>query len=296
MGADGTAVVVHHSPRSEERLTMPVPRRPANPERWFRTRPDSSELERPRLLARSLIDAAELDEDIGYYERLLGRPADLRMPIPDFGGLELAAVGGLLLIASVRAFTPVQRQTAYSLIVPSLEAQLDLLENTGTVVLEPPEPILPGARARVRYPDGTLAELVEHRPWDGERPRPAAPGAARTDLPVTGVRLLARRAVDDADFLDTVRLYETLLQTPAVAHPRLSGPFPARTAIVGNLLLVGLPSPVPHGAPRPRTALIVPASREYAPEAVTVLAGGLTAEVWSEHPAGAPRAPRPAQG
>ncbi|MFH0245744.1 VOC family protein [Streptomyces sp. HK10] len=273
---------------------MPVPRRPADPERWFRTRPDSSELERPRLLARSLIDVAELDEDISHYERLLGTPADLRMPIPDFGGLELAAVGGLLLIASARAFTPVQRQTAYSLIVPSLEAQLDLLEGTGTAVLEPPEPILPGARARVRYPDGALAELVEHRPWDGERPRPAAFGAARTDLPATGIRLLARRAVEDADFLDTVRLYETLLQVPAVARPRLTGPFPARTAIVGNLLLVGLPAPVPHGAPQPRAALIVPATQGHTPEAA-VLAGGLTAEVWSEHPAGAPRAPRPAQ-
>src|SRR3954453_5984447 len=152
---------------------MSVRRRPAHPERWFRARPDSSSMSRPRLLARSLIDVRNLDDHIAFYEHLLGMPADLRMPIPDFGGLELAAVGILLLIAGGRPFTAVQRQTAYSLIVPSLDRQLALLEGTGATVLEPPEPILPGARARVRYPDGTVAELVEHRPWDGEEPRPA---------------------------------------------------------------------------------------------------------------------------
>lgn len=288
---------------------MSVPPAPANPERWFRTYPDSSMLARPRLLARSLIDVTALDEHISYYERLLGMPADLRMPIPDFGGLELAAVGNLLLIASARAFTPIQRHTSYSLIVPSLGAQLDLLGGTDTTVLEPSEPILPGARARVRYPDHTLAELVEHRPWLGEQPRPAIPGAARADLPATGVRLLARRAVDDEEFLDTVRLYETLLQAPAIAHPRLAGPVPAQTAIVGNLLLVGLSRPIRHNGPQPRVALIVsaptpnasrppwladmltgrtatssgrPTSQCKPPAGAVVLAGNVTADVWNE--------------
>lgn len=278
---------------------MSAPERPANPERWFRTCPDSSVLTRPRLLARSLIDVADLDEQIHYYERLLGTPADLRMPIPDFGGLELAAVGNLLLIASARSFTPIQRRTSYSLIVPSLRAQLALLSDTGTSVLEPTEAILPGARARVRYPGGTLAELVEHRPWQGERPCTAAPGTAPADLPATGVRLLARHAVNDAEFLTTVRLYEALLQVPAIAHPRLSGPVAARTAIVGNLLVVGLPTPVPHDVPQPRVALIVseagatdarPSWSADAPAhgprdartGTVALVGDMTAEIWSE--------------
>src|SRR5207248_4351314 len=57
-------------------------------DRWFRTRPDSLDLGRPRLLARLLIDLADLDDHIDFYQRLLGTAADLRMPIPDFGGLE----------------------------------------------------------------------------------------------------------------------------------------------------------------------------------------------------------------
>ncbi|MBP2327240.1 catechol 2,3-dioxygenase-like lactoylglutathione lyase family enzyme [Kibdelosporangium banguiense] len=201
------------------------------PERWFRTRPDSSVLDRPRLLARSLIDVSELDDTIAFYEWLLGIPADLRMPIPDFGGLELAAMGNLLLIASARPFTPIQRRTAYSLIVPSLSRQLSALQDTGTEVLEPTEDILPGSRARVRYPDGSVAELVEHRPQPGEQPRPPAdPGQP------TGIRLYARRVVPDAEFDSAVALYKTVLCAGVEKETTRRG---ARLALVGNLLLVG---------------------------------------------------------
>ncbi|MFJ1792322.1 VOC family protein [Kitasatospora griseola] len=276
---------------------MSVPRRPANPERWFRTRPDSSALSRPRLLARSLIDVRDLDDHLAFYERLLGLPADLRMPIPDFGGLELAAVGNLLLIASERPFTAVQRRTAYSLIVPSLDRQLALLDGTDTTVLEPPEPILPGARARVRYPDGTVAELVEHRPWNGEEARPSdRPGSVPTDPAPATSRLLVRRAVSDDDFAGAVRLYETLLQTSATVPPGLTGPQRARTAIVGNLLLVGLAAA--PSAPQPQLALITPAgerptSPAPAADGTVVLPGPVTAELWSEHPAATPEPLRP---
>ncbi|MGW1273929.1 VOC family protein [Streptomyces sp. NPDC002491] len=262
---------------------MPAPQQPAAPERWFRTRPDSATLTRPRLLARSLIALHDLDEHISHYENLLGVPADLRMPIPDFGGLELAAVGHVLLIAGIRPFTPIQRQTRYSLIVPDLRQELDLLAATRTTVVEPPEPILPGARARVRYPDAILAELVEHRPWRGEQPRPAMPGTRRADLPETGVRLLPRHAVTDVDFPAAVRLYEKLLRTPA-RTPSLTGPPMARTALVGNLLVVGLPGTAAVDPDQPRTALIISESASGTTVGTTagavLLAGDLSAEVW----------------
>ncbi|MGW4597175.1 VOC family protein [Streptomyces sp. NPDC004457] len=270
---------------------MPGPTQPADPERWFRTRPDSSVLTRPRLLARSLIPLPDLDEHIGYYERLLGVPADLRMPIPDFGGLELAAVGSVLLIASSRPFTPIQRQTRYSLIVPHLGRQLDLLQATRTTVVEPPEPILPGARARVRYPDGTLAELVEHRPWSGEQPRTAMPGAARPRPRETGLRLLPRHAVTESEFPATVRLYERLLQAPARPAGHLTGPADAHAATVGDLLVVGLPGAAVTDAAQPRAALIVPASAPDPTAGSVLLAGQLGADVWTEN---APAASRPA--
>ncbi|MFC8453796.1 VOC family protein [Kitasatospora sp. NPDC057223] len=210
---------------------MPAPRPPAAlSERWFRTSPDSSVLPRPRLLARLLVDLDDLDRRIAFFEHLLGVPADLRMPIPDFGGLELAAVGNLLLIASARPFTPIQRRTAYSLIVPSLTGRLERLRATGTVVLEPPEVIVPGSRARVRHPDGSVAELVEHRPQPGELPCP--PAAFTDGRAGGGVRLLARRAVPRAGFAEAVALYESVLE--AKAGPGPGSPRTAGTADVGQ--------------------------------------------------------------
>ncbi|MGW1871403.1 VOC family protein [Streptomyces mauvecolor] len=208
------------------------------PDRWFRTTPDSAGLTRPRLLARSLIDVGRLDENIRGYEQLTGMAGDLRMPIPDFGGLELAAVDTMLLIASARPFTPIQRQTAYSVIVPSLDAELDRLRPTGTEVLEPPETILPGSRARVRYPDGSIAELVEHRPQPGEVARPPVVAAERRE-----VCLLLRKAVSRAAFDDTVALYETLLDTPVTDRARPVGPHDIELACIGALLLVGTDGP-----------------------------------------------------
>ena len=253
-------------------------------ERWFRTRPDSSVLERPRLLARLLIDVADLDDRIGFYERLLGVPADLRMPIPDFGGLELAAIGNLLLIASARPFTPIQRQTRYSLIVPSLTGQLERLHDLGGRVLEPPEVIVPGSRARVRYPDGSLAELVEHRPRPGEQPKPAAPAAG---LPTaTGPRLLARRAVPRAAFDAALAFYRSALEITGADSPTAVCEA-VELAVVGNLLLIGSEEPEPADADRPAFALLTsPGDGSEAhvgqgggPRTV-VLPGGTAAEVW----------------
>jgi predicted enzyme related to lactoylglutathione lyase len=227
------------------------------------------------LLARSLIDAAELDARIGFYERLLGVPADLRMPIPDFGGLELAAIGGLLIIASERPFTPIQRRTAYSLIVPSLEDQLERLGALGAVVLEPPETIVPGSRARVRYPDGSVAELVEHRPRPGERPASASrPGSEDEPEPhEPAVRLLARRPVPRGDLGAALAFYALALDAPAEEIK------PDELSVIGNLLLVASDA---EDAKGPEFALLVGTHQEaggLGPQIVT-LPDGQQAEAW----------------
>ncbi|MGW1792569.1 VOC family protein [Streptomyces tubercidicus] len=266
-------------------MTAPHPTAAVLPDRWFRTRPDSSVHDRPRLLARSLIDAADLDDHIAFYERLLAVPADLRMPIPDFGGLELAAVGNLLLIASVRPFTPIQRRTAYSLIVPSLTAQLETVRAAGGTVLEPPEDILPGARARVRYPDDAVAELVEHRPQPGETPAPsrtAPPDGGSRPAP----RLLVRRQVPRADFHDAVALYEKVLETSARPHAGPNG-HDLDVAVIGNLLLVGKDGRDPAAdaatavaLPAPHPRQLVEASAPTGSRALIPLPDGGLAEVW----------------
>ncbi|MFF2731541.1 lactoylglutathione lyase [Streptomyces sp. NPDC058008] len=257
------------------------------PDRWFRATPDSSGLSRSRLLTRSLIPLSVLDERIRFYEGLTGTAADLRMPIPDFGGLELAAVGNILLIASIRPFTDIQRRTAHSVIVPSLKEQLDRLLDAGATVLEPAENILPGSRARVRLGDGTIAELVEHRPLPGEHPRPAPYSVAGDTTP----DLLVRRAVSAADFAATVARYESALDTPSHVRVRLDGAFPVELALIGGLLVVGTDGPEFTRSADVRLALVtsVPLESAYGERLsgstadrhhLVTLRDGTRAEVW----------------
>jgi predicted enzyme related to lactoylglutathione lyase len=139
----------------------------ALPERWFRARPDSSSLAAPRLLARLNVHPDELDERIAFYERALGVACDSRTPIAE-AGLELATVGNLLLIGNPNPPGEVARATAYTLLVASVADYLAGLEGTGAEATEPISTSPSGSRSRVRFPDGTLAEVIDDRPLPGE--------------------------------------------------------------------------------------------------------------------------------
>jgi hypothetical protein len=140
------------------------------PDGWFRSSPDSSSLAAPRLLARVSVHPDELDERIVFYERALGVACDTRTPLPE-AGLVLARVGNLLLIGSPRPPGEAAARTAYTLVVASVSAYLDGLDGTGVEVTEPvvTEPL--GSRTRVRFPDGTLVEVIDDRPLPDE-PQP----------------------------------------------------------------------------------------------------------------------------
>jgi predicted enzyme related to lactoylglutathione lyase len=142
------------------------------PERWFRREPDSSGLVAPRLLARVALHPDELDQRIAFYEGVLGVPCDARMPLPE-AGLELATVGNLLLIGNPNPVGETARATAYTLLVASVPDYLTGLQGSGTDVTEPVTTSVAGRRARVRFPDGTLVEVIDHRP----RPEELGPGA-----------------------------------------------------------------------------------------------------------------------
>lgn len=133
------------------------------PDRWFRREPDSSGLPAPRLLARVALHPDELDGRIAFYESALGVPCDARMPLPE-AGIELATVGNLLLIGNPNPPGEAARATSYTLLVASVPDYLAGLEGSGTEVTEPPATSSAGRRARVRFPDGTLVEVIDHRP------------------------------------------------------------------------------------------------------------------------------------
>jgi predicted enzyme related to lactoylglutathione lyase len=137
------------------------------PDGWFRAQPDSSTLAAPRLLARIAVHPDELDERIAFYEQALGVRCDSRTPIPE-AGLELATVGNLLLIGNPRPPGEVARATAFTLLVASVADYVASLEGTGTEVTEPVSTAPSGSRSRVRFPDGTLAEIIDARPLPDE--------------------------------------------------------------------------------------------------------------------------------
>jgi hypothetical protein len=139
----------------------------ALPDGWFRAQPDSSSLAVPRLLARLTVHPDELDERIALYERALGVACDSRRPIPE-AGLELATVGNLLLIGNPNPPGEAARSTAFTLLVPSVAGYLAGLEGTGGEATEPISTSPAGDRSRVRFPDGTLAEVIDDRPLPEE--------------------------------------------------------------------------------------------------------------------------------
>lgn len=269
--------LIDKPPRGRDSMTVA--------ERWFRTWPDSGELTAPRVLTRLLTPLDRLDDLITTYEELLGTAADLRMPIPDFGGLELSAINGLLLIASERPFTDMQRATRFSQIVPSLARAIAISTSAGAEVVEPPETIVPGSRARLRYPDGLLTELVEHRPFPGETPRPRL---ATTDNPTT--QLLPYLRVHRADYDSTVRFYEQAFQAVATPVRDTAG----SATRVGALLLTTTDgsADTDSASDTPRAALWCNNARAHLasepdrsaqlhpPRPVLDLPGGLSAELW----------------
>lgn len=141
---------------------MPVPAR------WFRSEPDSSSQPAPRLLARVTVHPDELDDAIALYESVLGVACDARMPMPD-AGLELAIVGNVLLIGNPGTPGEAARATAFTLLVASVPDHVAALERAAAVVTEPAATGPAGRRARVRLADGTLVELIDHRPLPEER-------------------------------------------------------------------------------------------------------------------------------
>ena len=104
---------------------------------------------------------ADLDTTLPFYEKLVGRPADLRF---GFEAAELAAVGDILLIAGTPEATDGYRDTIGPLIVDDLPETLAFLREHGaTVELEPIE-VPTGTMAYVRHADGTRVEYLQFTP------------------------------------------------------------------------------------------------------------------------------------
>lgn len=112
-----------------------------------------------KTYARLFVTA--LDTALPVYERLVGRPADLRFPFAD---AELAAVGDLLLIAGPPAAVDAYRTTVGPLVVDDLGAAAAFVAEVGGAVTGGPFESASGRFLYARHPDGAEIEYVEWSP------------------------------------------------------------------------------------------------------------------------------------
>jgi predicted enzyme related to lactoylglutathione lyase len=103
----------------------------------------------------------DLRTALPFYETLVGQPADLRF---QFEAAELAAVGGLLLIAGPPEATDGYRDTIGPLIVDDLDETLRLLRKHGAETLGDPVQVPTGTMVYVRHADGTRVEYIQFTP------------------------------------------------------------------------------------------------------------------------------------
>ncbi|MBJ7338210.1 VOC family protein [Mycolicibacterium sp.] len=103
---------------------------------------------------------ADLDQSLPLYERLVGRPADIRVR---FEEAELAAVGDFLLIAGTAPATARYRDTVGPIIVDDIDDTEKVLAGIGAHTHRFPAPT--GEGSYIRHPDGVVVEYLQ---WNAE--------------------------------------------------------------------------------------------------------------------------------
>ncbi|GMA50706.1 dioxygenase [Alicyclobacillus contaminans] len=114
------------------------------------------------VLSRIYLEDGELDRVIAFYEHLLNESCQLRFTHSRLG-LELGQVGSILFIAGSRENLEPVKSTQMTFLVDSINDFRDALVSKGAIILEGPNEVPTGFNMRVRHPDGTIVEYVEHR-------------------------------------------------------------------------------------------------------------------------------------
>ncbi|MCX4745572.1 hypothetical protein OG455_08550 [Kitasatospora sp. NBC_01287] len=114
----------------------------------------------PVLASYARVFVDHLDTALPTFVRLTGEQPALRFPYRD---LELARIGGYLLIAGTEAALAPYRETHATTIVSSLEEVLTLVEEEGGAILDGPNEVPTGRNLTVRHPGGAVIEYVQFR-------------------------------------------------------------------------------------------------------------------------------------
>ena len=117
------------------------------------------------VLLRVFVPPERFAATVRFYEIIFGTEQGLRFSYAE-RRLELASVGSgngsVLIIAGAEADLAPFKATVATFHVRSLAASRRALEAAGGEVIEAPKRVPTGSNMRVRHPDGSIVEYVEH--------------------------------------------------------------------------------------------------------------------------------------
>ncbi|MFF4340813.1 VOC family protein [Kitasatospora sp. NPDC001540] len=108
-------------------------------------------------LARLYVD--DLDRALPALRELTGQEVGRRFA---FGDVEVAGIGGFLLVAGTEEALAPYRDVQATVLVDDLDGLQALLDARGGEVLSGPNRVPTGRNAVVRHPGGVVLEYVEH--------------------------------------------------------------------------------------------------------------------------------------
>jgi hypothetical protein len=114
-----------------------------------------------RTFARVYAD--RLDDVVSALQAVSGEPVQLRFALPN--GLELAAVGDVLVVAGDREVLAPYRSTQATVIVDDLDECRRRVEAAGGVVVRGPKDVPTGRNLTAELPTGIRIEYVQ---WHAE--------------------------------------------------------------------------------------------------------------------------------
>jgi predicted enzyme related to lactoylglutathione lyase len=121
---------------------------------------------------RVYADPEHFEATIRFYEELQGMACERRVRIAE-NGVEVAKIGGFLLLSGTQAQLDRVRQVGAILYLDALDDFLAWLERVGAEIIHAPRAVTGGRNLTARHPDGLIVEYFESVP-------PSEPAAPKT--------------------------------------------------------------------------------------------------------------------
>lgn len=106
---------------------------------------------------------SDINAAVDFYEKLLDETCGMRFRYPQIN-LELAQVGGILLIGGPEEALKPFKGTQATFLVDSVTQYKEFLLRNGAFVVRDILKVPTGLNMTVRHADGTIVEYVEHKP------------------------------------------------------------------------------------------------------------------------------------